>query len=183
MTRAKNSESDPQMAMLIYRSTPFKAGVASPAELLNGRRYQDLIPTRQHLNTQQDKSREVLLSDKNQVTNNYNKQARERTELQEMQRVWYQKDPTKPRWEQATVVQTADQPRSFIVQDDAGAQYQRNSRHIRPAAREPSTELSPETDVSPDRRAEVPQPQEQRATESCITRSGRISRKPERYGH
>ena len=49
MSRAQDSGTEASLAMLIYRSTPFKAGVASPAELLCQRKFKDLIPVKSRL--------------------------------------------------------------------------------------------------------------------------------------
>ena len=37
---------DPNLAMLIYRATPLTNRIPSPAELLDGRKYIALLPTR-----------------------------------------------------------------------------------------------------------------------------------------
>jgi transposase InsO family protein len=117
MTRARDAGTDLSLAMLIYRATPFKAGVASPAELLNQRKYKDLIPMKQRLSPMQEDSRETLLADKQRSIDQYNQQARQRDELQELQRVWFQRMPEKGRWEEATVVDVTEKPRCYIVQD------------------------------------------------------------------
>ncbi|ELU05055.1 hypothetical protein CAPTEDRAFT_210774 [Capitella teleta] len=57
----------------------------------------------------------------------YNRHAKERDELQELQRVWFKKEPT-ANWKPATVIERpSDSPRAYIVQDDAGTCFQRTS--------------------------------------------------------
>ncbi|ELT89774.1 hypothetical protein CAPTEDRAFT_185405 [Capitella teleta] len=86
----------------------------------------------QRLNTQQDDSREAMLSAKHTSQKYYNRHAKEREQLSELQHVWYKKDPV-VHWQRGSVVQVADTPKSYVVQDDSGARYQRNSRHVRSA--------------------------------------------------
>ena len=177
MTRAQNSGTEVSLAMLIYRSTPFKAGVASPAELLCQRKFKDLIPLKSRLSQQQETSREILIADKQQSANYYDQHARSRQELQELQQVWFQRNPDKGGWEPATVVDIPDKPRSYVVQDDTGARYERTSKHVRPAVPTPDKETSSQS---------LPLHQSPVTPEgdgSSVTRSGRISRKPDRYGY
>ncbi|ELT98701.1 hypothetical protein CAPTEDRAFT_191749 [Capitella teleta] len=57
----------------------------------------------------------------------YNRHAKERDELQELQRVWFKKEPT-ANWKPATVIERpSDSPRAYIVQDDAGTCFQRTN--------------------------------------------------------
>lgn len=180
MTRAQDSGTDLTLAMLVYRATPFKSGVASPAELLNQRKFKDLIPIKQRLNTQQDDSREAMLSAKHTSQEYYNSHAKEREQLSELQHVWYKKDPV-AHWQRGSVVQIADTPKSYVVQDDSGARYQRNSRHVRsatvPTDSEDPSDATPL--VEPDRSKDVPRTFTE--TGDVITRSGRVSRKTVKY--
>ncbi|ELU16472.1 hypothetical protein CAPTEDRAFT_214243 [Capitella teleta] len=90
------------------------------------------LPITKRLNTQQDDSREAMLSAKHTSQEYYNSHAKEREQLSELQHVWYKKDPV-AHWQRGSVVQVADTPKSYVVQDDSGARYQRNSRHVRSA--------------------------------------------------
>ncbi|ELU18458.1 hypothetical protein CAPTEDRAFT_191106, partial [Capitella teleta] len=57
----------------------------------------------------------------------YNRHAKERDELQELQGVWFKKEPT-ANWKPATVIERpSDSPRAYIVQDDAGTCFQRTA--------------------------------------------------------
>jgi hypothetical protein len=182
MSRAHASGSDLPLAMLIYRSTPFKSGVASPAELLNQRKYKDLIPVKHRLSMQQERSRESLLSSKQASMDHYNRHAKERDELQELQRVWFKKEPT-ANWKPATVIERpSDSPRAYIVQDDAGTCFQRTSKHVRPAA----VPINNDTREHIEHNIESHQHEDLGTKQptlpgDVITRSGRISRKPIRY--
>ena len=178
MTRARESGEDVHLAMLAYRATPFKNGVASPAEMLNGRLYKDLIPLRRRMNAQQEESRESLIAAQQRSIDQYNRHAKERQELMELQKVWMQKDPSKPTWEPATVVSVSEKPRSYVVQDETGMQYQRNSRHIRPdqGNQNPAEPTATST-------AEQPVEETLRDPSVVVTRSGRISKRPARFGY
>lgn len=46
MKKCAEARHDPYLAMLIYRATPLSNSIPSPAELLNGRKYRALLPTR-----------------------------------------------------------------------------------------------------------------------------------------
>ena len=84
MTRARDSNSDVALAMLVYRSTPIKFGVASPAELLNQRNLRDLIPVRSRLGDKQESSREALLMMKQNTVEQYNQHAKQKEDLQHL---------------------------------------------------------------------------------------------------
>ncbi|ELU18335.1 hypothetical protein CAPTEDRAFT_217446 [Capitella teleta] len=57
----------------------------------------------------------------------YNRHAKERDELQELQRVWFKKEST-ANWKPASVIERpSDSPRAYIVQDDAGTCFQRTT--------------------------------------------------------
>ena len=43
LERCKQTNSDPHIAMLLYRATPLQSGMVSPAELLSQRRYQTTL--------------------------------------------------------------------------------------------------------------------------------------------
>ncbi|ELT96414.1 hypothetical protein CAPTEDRAFT_203051 [Capitella teleta] len=85
---------------------------------------------------------------------------------------WYKKDPV-AHWQRGSVVQVADTPKSYVVQDDSGARYQRNSRHVRsatvPTDSEDPSDATPQ--VEPDRSKDVPRTFTE--TGDVITRSGR----------
>ena len=136
---------DPYLAMLIYRATPLTSSIPSPAELLNGRRYRALLPTRSLQQTAHGQLvREHMVDDKDRSAQHHNKSARELPPLDPQQKVYVQTDPGQGRWTPAVVTQTPgpQQPRSYTVVTQAGSQLQRNRQHIKPAA---ETEQQPGT--------------------------------------
>ncbi|ELU03059.1 hypothetical protein CAPTEDRAFT_219331 [Capitella teleta] len=78
------------------------------------RKYKDLIPVKHRLSIQQERSRKSLLSSKQASMDHYNRHAKERDELQELQRVWFKKEPT-ANWKPATVIERpSDSPRAYM---------------------------------------------------------------------
>lgn len=127
---------DPNLAMLVYRATPLTTSIPSPAELLNGRKYRALLPTKSPIqNPSYQVVREQMVKDKNKVCEHYNKTARDLPSLPQNQRVYVQVHPQYNQWTPATVTKTpvASQPRSYSVETTKGAQLVRNRRFIRPA--------------------------------------------------
>ncbi|ELT95377.1 hypothetical protein CAPTEDRAFT_190792 [Capitella teleta] len=112
----------------------------------------------------------------------YNRHAKERDELQELQRVWFKKEPT-ANWKPATVIERpSDSPRAYIVQDDAGTYFQETSKHVRPAA----VLINNDTTEHIEHNIESLQHEDLGTKQptlpgDAITRSGRISRKSIRY--
>ena len=127
---------DTNLAMLIYRATPLTTSIPSPAELLNGRKFRALLPTRSSiLNPHCQVVREQMVKDKNKMCEHYNKTARDLPPLPQNQRVYVQVHPQCNQWTPATVTKTpvASQPRSYSVETTNGTQLVRNRRFIRPA--------------------------------------------------
>ena len=60
LERCRLSGSDPYLAMLMYRATPLRAGISSPAELLNQRRHQTTLPSKQLLTQQQHQTKVAM---------------------------------------------------------------------------------------------------------------------------
>ena len=127
---------DPNLAMLVYRATPLTTSLPSPAELLNGRKYRALLPTRSPFQSPHSQVvREQMVKDKEKTCEHYNKTARDLPSLPQSQRVYVQVHPQSNQWTQATITKTpvASQPRSYSVETANGAQLMRNHRFIRPA--------------------------------------------------
>ncbi|PFX19142.1 Retrovirus-related Pol polyprotein from transposon 17.6 [Stylophora pistillata] len=127
---------DPNLAMLIYRATPLTTSIPSPAELLNGRKYRALLPTKSPIqNPHYQVVREQMVKDKSKMCEHYNKTAKDLPSLPLNQRVYVQIHPQYNQWTPATVTKTpvASQPKSYSVETTKGAQLVRNRRFICPA--------------------------------------------------
>ncbi len=126
MKKADASGQDQHLAMLAYRSTLIKAGVASPAELLNNRKLAGIFPVREYLKPHGITSCEKMIMDKDKQAEVYNHMARELKELQQYQEVMVQLDPDENKWDKAVVVETPDEKkqRRYVIQTENGGCYQ-----------------------------------------------------------
>ena len=122
--------------MLVYRATPLTTGIPSPAELLRGRRYRALLPTRTPIRSPHSQVvREQMVKDKEKMCKHHNKTARDLPSFPQNQKVYVQVHPQSNQWTPATVTKTlvASQPISYSVETPNGAQLVKNCRFIRPA--------------------------------------------------
>ena len=127
---------DLYLAMLIYRSTPLSSTIPAPAELLNGRKYRALLPTRSILQNARDQIvHDQMINDKAKQADHYNRSARDLQPLPAQQPVFVQVDPKSKEWKPAVVTETptVTQPRSYTVQTADGSTLQRNRHFIQPA--------------------------------------------------
>ncbi|ELU10640.1 hypothetical protein CAPTEDRAFT_215177 [Capitella teleta] len=181
-TRFKAWKAEIEDEILLFEGERGKAILAELNVYQEDKDYEVIFKAleKKRLNTQQDDSREAMLSAKHTSQRYYNSHAKEREQLSELQHVWYKKDPV-AHWQRGSVVQIADTPKSYVVQDDSGARYQRNSRHVRsatvPTDSEDPSDATPL--VEPDRSKDVPRTFTE--TGDVITRSGRVSRKTVKY--
>ena len=126
---------DPYLAMLIYRATPLNNSIPAPAELLNGRKYRALLPTRSlQQNAHSQLVREHMLDGKVRSSQQYNQHAKDLPPIPKHQQVLVQVDPNQNKWSPATVTGTpgSHNPRSYSVTTPSGVQLQRNRRFIKP---------------------------------------------------
>jgi hypothetical protein len=139
MTKAIESGEDPHIALLIYRTTPLRPGLASPADLMKDRKWRDLLPVKQVLSANQEKVRESDLRIKEQQAAVYDRHAKARQELEDLQKCRVQLNPHQPIWTPATVIQPVpDKPRSYIVQTPEGQRFERNRRFLKPMVEQPN---------------------------------------------
>jgi transposase InsO family protein len=195
MIKAIESGEDPHIALLIYRTTPLRPGLASPADLMRDRRWRDLLPIKQVLNTEQEKVRESDIGRKEQQAEAYDRHARAAQELEYFQKCRVQLSPKQPIWTPATVIQPVpDKPRSYIVQTPDGQRYERNCRFLK-ARVDPDPPTQPPEQVSPAKdtppvvppTASVPNPSVPKPSvpistnqQQPVRRSAREKRKPKR---
>lgn len=120
---------DFELALLNYRNTP-REGLSSPAQLLMGRRLRCQLPVHPKLLEPQlvDPSEYQTMIDKqNKSKLSYDKHSKVLPILKKGDSVIYIDGKRRGR---ATVVDHADTPRSYIVQNKVGARYRRNRRHL-----------------------------------------------------
>ena len=176
---------DPYLGLLSYRTRPVSSTLKSPAELLNNCKFRTTLPMSKRVSVSDTTSKtkvELYQRQKLQAFY-YNKTAGPTLQLLQPGQPINIYDNHTQRWEQGTVVRPAKEPRSFIVQNNRTEGVYRCTRSQlkpRPEVRDDSTKETPPTAAET---AAVPQdssatsPQDGQA---YTTRSGRISKPPDR---
>ena len=203
MSKCQQDGSDLSMALLILRTTPLDQKLPSPAELLNNRIYKANLPVRIPPPLSHESTQERFAERHQSSADYYNQHTRPLPELLPGQHIQVQ-DPHTKTWSPATVVKSADTPRSYVIEREYGGTLRRNRQHLRassqsqmrsaeaPAASRnvPSAAESGHPPVSPTHRTTAP-PTPVRPPD-CTSRreapvatqiprqSGRIIRKPDR---
>ena len=125
-TKAKETGSDPHLAMLCLRTIPVDHNLPSPSELLNGRQYKSNLPT---VSTRPNGEVNTYLQQRqhNEKTY-YDRASKELIPLVPQQTVRVL-NPTRETWDLAKVASSANTPRAYNIQTthiDRGATYRRN---------------------------------------------------------
>jgi transposase InsO family protein len=189
---------DLQLAMLNLRATPVDSNLPSPAEMLMGRPIRTALPSYHHPKTLQ-KDQEInnnLQKKKEKMRTDHDKGAGpELPPLHIGQKVRVQNLNNKL-WEPAEVTQVCDEPKSYEVRTPNGSQLRRNRVHIRemPSSMKTSKQESSKTPAPrhitwgeanmEKHNTRPPEHDNQRAEhepDCIVTRSGRVSRKPQRF--
>ena len=130
MEKCNAVKEDPYMAMLIYRTTPLTNSIPAPAELLNGRKYRALLPSKHAMQSVRGQYiYEQMLENKATQAEYYDRSARELPPIQQSQDVYVQTNPEFNEWTRAVVtkIPKASQPRLYTVEMEYGTQLQRNN--------------------------------------------------------
>ena len=177
------------MALLCIRTTPVDSDIPSPGELLFGRKLQGNLPVRIYNRDRRRDEVHARLAERQQKQKNYYDQhAHDLSHLEPGQDVRIQDHKTKE-WQQGTIQEKCQEPRSYVVETENGKQLRRNRQHIRPTIR-PVVGHSLETQARQQSehmdnstcQTNNEQGQDNEAVELVYrTRSGRVIRKPERY--
>ncbi|XP_033644333.1 uncharacterized protein K02A2.6-like [Asterias rubens] len=83
LTKCRESGDDPNLALLTLRATPLKSNLASPAELLNRRKYKTTLPSVHHPPPDREDVRDILQADQYSQTQYYNRRSTS-TPIQEL---------------------------------------------------------------------------------------------------
>lgn len=131
MTKAKESHTDVNLALLAFRSTPIDHKLPSPAELLYSRKLKTTLPSVIPNNLSKKKEVRKQLEKRQEQQKFFHDRTATRSlpPLSKGQPVMMQKEEG-GKWTPATVVQTGDEPRSYVVQSPNGATYRRNRKHL-----------------------------------------------------
>jgi transposase InsO family protein len=143
--KARKSNSDPHLAMLAYRATPFDHNTPSPAELLTGRKFHTTLLQKGQV-TSPD-TRDKFLKNKEKMKAYHDKCTRTLPPLIPKQLVRVQ-DPDTKKWIPGQIENTTSEPRSYVVKTPKGT-YRRNRRHLR-TTREQLTGIKNSSQVYPD---------------------------------
>ncbi len=135
LKKAKQSKSDPYMAILDFRNTPTQGINASPAQRLMSRRTRTLLPTSNQLLSPEvaTGSAEKLVLLKRKATKYYNKGAKHLPTLQRGDSVRISPKTTSDKlWRKAEILgPIKDRPRSYEVRTEDNVVLRRNRRHLR----------------------------------------------------
>ena len=116
--------------MLEARNTPVD-NYRSPAELAVGRQLRSVLPVNPNnlkiKTIDDDKFKERRRKDKEKQSKYYDQHTKEKKELRSGEAVRMLRDG---KWEPATVLEKADEPRSYILKTENGRTYRRNRNHI-----------------------------------------------------
>ena len=128
-TKARETGTDPHLAMLCLRTTPVDHNLPSPCELLNSRVYRSNLPGRIPPNSSHHSN---ALQRRQDVSNKRFERNRPLSELKPHQPVRVQ-HPVNKTWEPGRIITRTNEPRSYKVETPRGV-YRHNRRHIRPTA-------------------------------------------------
>ena len=193
LNKALNSQPDSYLAILENRNTPVD-GYASPAQLLMSRSLRYTIPTLPHnLKTK-------VVDPKVFQENREKKQQQQKLyhdrrahSLPTLQKGEHVRIRNGEMWKPPTVIKNAREPRSYVVQTPEGGRYCRNRSHLLKSKEWNSWQLE-DSEEEEDQITEVQDEtrnlmlkettqQLENLSKQYITRSGRVSKPPQRLGY
>ncbi len=184
LIKAQAGGTDFQLALLAYRNTPLEGIDASPVQLLMGRRTRTQLPTKEELfQPKIEKGVPEKLEKKKEIQKRYyDKGTKVLKKLKEGDLVRVKLGKNQKQMTMAKVIRETSQPRSYIIESD-GVQYRRNRRHLFATNEDPFCIQNWELigDVNDTTINSKAQNQKSQDTGLYKTRSGRISKAPERY--
>ncbi|XP_028514882.1 uncharacterized protein LOC114575046 [Exaiptasia diaphana] len=183
LKKAKETSTDPHIALMCLRSTPIDSKLQSPAELLLGRAIQDNLTRRIQRSNNSDDVIDRLQYRQEQQRYYHDRSCKPLANLLPGQHVRIQ-DPTTYQWKPAVVKEKLeDLPRSYKVTTPPGRELRRNRQHVREAPTSSNDELSSYSSSMPSNPTAGPNETNQGQTKPQVTtRSGRSVKPPDRYG-
>ena len=120
------------LALLTCKTTPLNHRLPSPAELLNSRKYNTLLPTHIVPTRLQESYRQIMDQGKQVQAQLYNKNTRVLPRLKQSQKVIVQPDPDKNLRTPAEIIQCpTNKGRSYSLKTIHRGVYTRNRRFIK----------------------------------------------------
>lgn len=196
LTKSVESNSDPYVALLHYRTTP-KGNLPSPSELLMSRALRTKIPSIlanfEPKLINKSKYRDKIETKVKKCSEYYNKKSKVLKPIIEGDKVMFKKTPLSC-WLPGKIVEVCKEPRSFKVLDENGATFRRSHEHIKKTpVNEMNSEYFTDNDDSNNENeinSENIEKEEiveqnldvnrQNQSENYVTRKGRIVKQPER---
>ena len=188
LTKSLKTGEDPYLALLEYRNTSVN-NFATPAQLLMSRNIRSTIPvTRDHLQAKLidvAQFKEKRLREHQNQKSYYDVGTKQLSELQEREVVRVKEGKE---WKPAVVVKKETQPRSYIIKQQNGGNVRRNRIQLMLSVIDSNCSnknLETESILSSkksDNARSRDEYQEQLRERVFVTRSGRQSRAPDRYG-
>ena len=191
--------SDPYLGLLSYPATPISHRLKSPSELLNNRKFKTTLPmaTRSRVSDTTITTKKELYRRQEQQAFYYNRTAEPTLKPLKQGQPVNMYDHHSKTWERGEVIKPAKEPRSYIVKNDkTGSVYRRTRTQLKPSytpkqgtnsqqAPTPATHLWPNYTPKGETGSEVAVPTEsqnnqQDSPQHYVTRSGRISKPPQR---
>ena len=120
------------VGLLEYRNTPTKDMNLSPAQLISNRRFRTKLPISKKLlqPTINENVHESLIKKSLKNKKYYDKHSKVRKDFTPGEKVFVQNHRNKT-WTPATVVKKHPTPRSYIVENEEGKTYRRNSSFLK----------------------------------------------------
>ena len=181
ITKAKESGTNPHLALLHWRATPISIDIPSPAQTNLGRKVKTILPSKCCRTTiRTEDTQQALVNRQNAQKSKFDRHALS-TELPVLhpgQHVLVQHHIT-GKWEPGNIHERRD-PRSYVV-SVGGRLLRRNRQHIRTRpVPEVEAEVNATPEVAPPSKHECPLPQKQGKDRNTTTRRREI-RKLSRY--
>ena len=140
LTKAYQARSDPDLALLCLRATPISAHLPSAMEILNGRKARSNLPEKP-IKPSPNNIREELQHRQMVQKMYYDRNAKDLPDLTPGQQVRHQDQSGK--WQEATVLEKCDEPRSYLVQTPRGQELRRNRVQLRDVPQPPVLATTP----------------------------------------
>ncbi|UYV78403.1 K02A2.6-like [Cordylochernes scorpioides] len=153
LKKCRQDNTDPYMCLIALRTTPSN-NLPSPAQMLMGRNLRTLIPMKTTKLKPAFISTENILQQKREnqykMKEYYDRNAKLLPKMSSGEQV---NAKTSNAWRPATIIGEANQPRSYIIQNNEGRMLKRNRVHLRPRSypvgQRRSSQSSPQLDPAP----------------------------------